>query len=89
MKNSNDSIIKSTLSSIIRDAMIANNGVVSVIDYGCGYAPYADYIQNICGAEYLGVDISVECLEFVQQNGYRACKPDQVGSGEEFDILLF
>lgn len=88
MKNTNDTIIKSTLSSIIGEYMVANHGEVSVIDYGCGYAPYAEYIQHVHGANYLGVDISSECLEYVRSKGYRACNPNEISPNDRFDIML-
>lgn len=85
MKELNNQLVESTIESVILSYPEPYN--LSVIDYGCGYAPFAELVTGL-GCSYLGVDISDDCIQFLENNGYSACKPSEVKYDERFDILL-
>jgi SAM-dependent methyltransferase len=64
-----------------------NQRRIRLLDYGCGYGHTLD-LCKVFGIEAIGVDLDSYRIQFCRDKGLYACKPEELDSANNFDIVI-
>ncbi|MGL4721919.1 MAG: class I SAM-dependent methyltransferase [Desulfovibrionaceae bacterium] len=66
---------------------------IAILDVGCGFGEFIEYLQNRGYCNVQGVELSEECVSKAKEKGLRVTKADIVNEEDcikdQFDIIIF